>query len=174
MTSSIRAFYIANQIARRETRFLVAGTIMFVAVMLSGTAAWSQTCSSTVNDTVKICSPVSGSTAASPVQFNAGALDTAHPITGMVLYLDSVNKASSTSAQITAGASQFHQATTPLWSVRGIPQASSSPRRKHSLSGRPRPPRPQLPRRLRRQHQLLFPRRRQRPRPRRRPPALAL
>jgi hypothetical protein len=105
MTSSIRAFYIANQIARRGTRFLVAGPIMFIAVMLSGTAAWSQTCSSTVNDTVKICSPVSGSTAASPVQFNAGALDTAHPITGMVLYLDSVNKASSTSAQLTAALS---------------------------------------------------------------------
>ncbi len=105
MTSSIGDFYIANQIALRGARFLLAGSIMTLAVMASGTKAWSQTCSSTLNDTVKICSPVSGSTAASPVQFSAGALDTAHPITGMVLYVDSVNKASSSNAQLTAALS---------------------------------------------------------------------
>ena len=58
-----------------------------------------------MNQTVKICSPASGSTVASPVQFSAGALDTTHPITGMVLYVDSVNKASSTSAHLTAALS---------------------------------------------------------------------
>ena len=54
---------------------------------------------------MKICSPASGATVASPVQFSAGALDTTHPVTGMVLYVDSVNKASSTSAHLTAALS---------------------------------------------------------------------
>jgi len=104
MLSSNRAVYFANQTVRRGTRFLLAFSVILVP-MLSAPAAWSQTCNSTVNQTVKICSPVSGSTVASPVQFSAGALDTTHPVTGMVLYVDSVNKASSTSAHLTAALS---------------------------------------------------------------------
>jgi len=92
-----------NRIVRDRTRLVAV--LLGMAVVMSGPAAWSQTCNSTVNDTVKICSPVSGSTDASPVTFNAGALDNAHPITGMVLYVDSVNKASSTSAHLTAALS---------------------------------------------------------------------
>ena len=41
MTSSIGDFYIANQIALRGARFLLAGSIMTLAVMASGTKAWS-------------------------------------------------------------------------------------------------------------------------------------
>ncbi len=104
MLSSHRAVYFANQTVRRGTRFLLSVSFILIP-MLSAPTAWSQTCNSTVNQTVKICAPANGSTVASPVQYSAGALDTTHPITGMVLYVDSVKKASSTSAHLTAALS---------------------------------------------------------------------
>src|SRR5215472_17474814 len=67
-----------------------------------GPAAYGQSCSATVDKTVNICSPANGATLASPVQFTAAARDNEHPITGMILYVDSVIKARSPNGFLSA------------------------------------------------------------------------
>ncbi len=64
-------------------------------------SAWAA-CTATVDKTVKICTPASGATVSSPVTFTAAARDTAHTITAMIMYIDSVQKAKSTTASLTA------------------------------------------------------------------------
>ncbi|MBV8208223.1 MAG: hypothetical protein JO041_15665 [Acidobacteria bacterium] len=66
------------------------------------TVAPASSCAATADRTVKICSPAAGTTVNSPVQFNAAALDNEHPITAMILYVDSVNSAKSSSGSISA------------------------------------------------------------------------
>jgi hypothetical protein len=88
---------------RRLRVFLSVAVISGLALVSS--QAWSQTCTSTVDKTVKICSPVSGSTDTSPVTFNAGALDKEHTVTAMALYVDSTEKGSSKNNHLLAALS---------------------------------------------------------------------
>src|SRR5258708_2420916 len=64
--------------------------------------AQSPGCVVSVDQTVNICSPASGSVTTSPVQFPAAALDQEHPVTGMVVYVDSQQQASSHSASLSS------------------------------------------------------------------------
>jgi phospholipase C len=84
----------ADRVSFGGFRFLFS-TAIILGLTLVSRSAWSQTCTATVDKTVKICSPTSGSTLASPVQFNAGALDKEHTVTAMALYVDSHEKGSS-------------------------------------------------------------------------------
>src|SRR5438309_8575043 len=77
------------------------GFLAAIFVLASASAA-SAVCTATVDKTVKICSPASGATVASPVTFSAGARDTSHPVTAMIMYIDSVKKAQSANASLTA------------------------------------------------------------------------
>ena len=84
----------ADRVSFGGFRFLFSWAIILGLTLVSR-SAWSQTCTAIVDKTVKICSPASGSTLASPVQFNAGALDKEHTVTSMALYVDSIEKGSS-------------------------------------------------------------------------------
>src|SRR5215471_15891452 len=79
---------------------VLAVFLFFAAAFVPG--AYGQTCSATVDKTVHICSPANGATLASPVQFTAAARDNEHPITGMILYVDSVMKAKSPNGLLSA------------------------------------------------------------------------
>ena len=70
--------------------------------LLASASAASAVCTATVDKTVKICSPANGATVTSPVTFSAGARDTSHPVTAMIMYIDSVKKAQSSNASLTA------------------------------------------------------------------------
>jgi len=72
--------------------------------MLSTSTSYAQGtgCAATADKTVNICSPGIGSVINSPVQFTAAALDQENPITGMVVYVDSQQQASSDGATVTA------------------------------------------------------------------------
>lgn len=61
----------------------------------------SMPCLATENDTVKICSPASGSDS-SPIQITSTAKDSEHPITGMVAYVNSQIVATSDAATLNA------------------------------------------------------------------------
>src|SRR5436305_12458817 len=70
--------------------------VFLVCLLLCSVAFAQSSCPvPTVNKTVNICSPVAGSTVSSPVQFTASALDNDHQITGVKLYVDNVEKGSS-------------------------------------------------------------------------------
>lgn len=84
-------------------RFLLVAFVILLSFSFNSTAL-GQSCSATTDKTVNICSPASGSSDTSPVQFTAAARDDEHPITGMVLYVDSVEKANSSSASLSASA----------------------------------------------------------------------
>ena len=71
-------------------------------LLLASANAASAVCTATVDKTVKICSPASGATVTSPVTFSAGARDTAHTVTAMIMYIDSVKKAQSSNASLNA------------------------------------------------------------------------
>src|SRR5882672_8601389 len=64
--------------------------------------AQSPGCVASADQTVNICSPASGSVTTTPVQFTAAALDQEHPVTGMVVYVDSQQQASSNSASLSS------------------------------------------------------------------------
>ncbi|HEV8180834.1 MAG TPA: alkaline phosphatase family protein, partial [Candidatus Angelobacter sp.] len=55
-----------------------------------------------MDKTVKICSPANGATVTSPVTFSAAARDNEHTVTAMIMYIDSVKKAQSSNASLTA------------------------------------------------------------------------
>src|ERR1051326_8206610 len=78
-------------------RALLAATLLLASANVASAA-----CTATVNRTVKICSPTSGATVTSPVTFSAGALDTIHTVTAMIMYIDSVKKAQSANSQLSA------------------------------------------------------------------------
>lgn len=82
-------------------RFLLVALVILLSFSFNSTAL-AQSCSATTDKTVNICSPASGSSDTSPVQFTAAARDDEHPITGMVLYVDSVEKANGSSALLSA------------------------------------------------------------------------
>lgn len=84
----------------KYSRFVLA--LLLLSSLGQIARAQGSGCSATVDKTVNICSPASGATVNSPVQFSAAALDQAHPITGMVLYVDSQQAASSSSATLAA------------------------------------------------------------------------
>ena len=97
--------------------------IFLSALFLFGLAAHAQTCAATVDKTVNICSPTSGSTVNSPVQFTAAALDQEHPITGMIAYVDSVQKAQSSNASLSASvqlAAGTHNIVIRAWDSTGF------------------------------------------------------
>lgn len=75
---------------------------LVISLLGLGHVAYGQSCSATTDKTVNICSPTSGSTDADPVQFTAAALDNEHPITGMILYVDSAITAKSTTGLLSA------------------------------------------------------------------------
>ena len=79
-------------------------------------------CTATVDRTVNICSPQPNSTDTSPVQFTAAALDNEHPITAMKLYVNSVTKALSSGAQLSASVPLLNgtnQITIRAWDTSG-------------------------------------------------------
>ena len=78
-------------------RAFLAATLLLASANVA-----SAVCTATVDKTVKICSPASGATVTSPVTFSAGARDTAHPVTAMIMYIDSVKKAQSANASLSA------------------------------------------------------------------------
>jgi len=97
--------------------------IFLAALFLFGRAAHAQTCAATVDKTVNICSPAGGSTDNSPVQFTAAALDQEHPITGMIAYVDSVQKAQSANASLSASvqlAAGTHNIVIRAWDSTGF------------------------------------------------------
>lgn len=92
---------MVGSVDKIRVSFQMAG-ICLAALFLFSQAAQAQACTATVDKTVNICSPASGSTDGSPVQFTAAALDQEHPITGMIAYVDSVQKAQSSNASLSA------------------------------------------------------------------------
>ncbi|HLY92496.1 MAG TPA: Ig-like domain-containing protein, partial [Candidatus Angelobacter sp.] len=81
--------------------FSAATLLLFFSCLFAGNAS-AQTCTATVDKTVKICAPLNGATVTSPVTFSAGALDKEHTVTAMIMYIDSVQKAKSTTNSLTA------------------------------------------------------------------------
>ncbi len=103
-------------------------TVLALSVLTSADAAYAQSCSAATDKTVNICSPSSGSTDASPVQFTAASQDNEHPITGMVLYVDSVMQAKSTTALLSASvalAAGSHAIVIRAWDSTGFFFSSS-------------------------------------------------
>ena len=97
--------------------------LLFVCGVPFGAAAYGQGCAATVDKTVAICSPASGATVGSPVQFTAAALDNEHPITGMVLYVDSQIKGRSNNASLSASvalSSGSHPVVVRAWDSTGF------------------------------------------------------
>ena len=93
-----------------------------------GNVAYAQSCSSTVDKTVKICSPANGASLPSPVQFTAAARDNEHAITGMILYVDSTVKAKSTTSLLSASvalATGKHAIVIRAWDTTGFFFSSS-------------------------------------------------
>src|SRR5205823_4029456 len=70
------------------------------ALLVSAQAAFA--CTATADRTVTICSPLPGSTNASPVQFSSQSMDNEHPITATTLYVDSQIAAKSSNGTLTA------------------------------------------------------------------------
>ncbi len=104
---------------------LVLAFLMVQAMI--GSALYAQ-CSATVDKTVLICSPANGASVTSPVQFNAAARDNAHPVTKMILYVDSTQKANSTTNSLTALvtlAAGKHKVTIRAWDKTGFFFSSS-------------------------------------------------
>lgn len=98
------------------------------AALVFGRAAYGQSCSASADMTVHICSPIDGSTDASPVEFTAAARDNEHPITGMILYVDSVIAARSSTALLSASvtlSAAKHAIVIRAWDSQGNPFASS-------------------------------------------------
>lgn len=83
-------------------RSLLILVLIFLFAVVFGNVAYGQSCSASTDKTVNICLPTNGSTDASPVQFTAAARDNEHTITGMVLYVDSVIQAKSSTALLSA------------------------------------------------------------------------
>ncbi|HEY6252710.1 MAG TPA: hypothetical protein VI685_22365, partial [Candidatus Angelobacter sp.] len=106
---------------------LVLALIIAFAVVF-GDVAYGQTCSASVDKTVMICSPANGASLPSPVQFTAAARDNEHPITGMVLYVDSVIQARSTNGLLSASVSLAagkHAIVIRAWDTTGFFFSSS-------------------------------------------------
>src|SRR5579864_8098623 len=89
--------------------WVLALIIAFAAVF--GDAAYGQSCSASVDKTVNICSPANGASVPSPIQFTAAARDNEHAITGMILYVDSVNKANSPNGSLSASVARSEEHT---------------------------------------------------------------
>lgn len=80
-------------------------------------------CSATTDKTVNICSPASGATVGSPVQFLAAARDNEHPVTFMALYVDTIRKATSSTASLSASVALTaggHTAIVRAWDSTGF------------------------------------------------------
>ena len=104
-------------------RFLLVLVLLLVFAALFGSVAYSQGCSATVDKAVAICSPASGATVGSPVQFTAAALDNENPITGMVLYVDSQIQGRSNNASLSASvalSSGSHPVVVRAWDSTGF------------------------------------------------------
>ncbi|HEV2991356.1 MAG TPA: Ig-like domain-containing protein, partial [Candidatus Angelobacter sp.] len=106
-----------------RVRFCSLLILLFAWVALPGNIALGQSCTATVDKTVAICSPANGATVGSPVQFTAAALDNEHPITGMVLYVDSQIKGQSSNANLSASvalSSGSHPVVIRAWDSTGF------------------------------------------------------
>ena len=104
----------------RSCWFLI---LLFACVALPGNIAFGQSCTAAVDKTVAICAPANGATVGSPVQFTAAALDNEHPITGMVLYVDSQIKGQSNNANFSASvalSSGSHPVVIRAWDSTGF------------------------------------------------------
>lgn len=107
--------------------FPILALTILVAV-LSVKVSYGQSCSSSVDKTVNICSPANGASLPSPVQFTAAARDNEHAITGMILYVDSVNKANSPNGSLSASvalAAGKHAIVIRAWDTTGFFFSSS-------------------------------------------------
>src|SRR5258706_16299324 len=102
----------------------VFALLPFVCVLSSQTSyAQGTDCSATADQSVNICSPSIGSVVSSPVQFTAAALDQEHPVTGMVVYVDSQQRASSGGATLSASvplSSGNHTVLVRAWDSTGF------------------------------------------------------
>ena len=102
------------------------GTI--IAVLLLGTFASAQCALPTTNKTVHICSPTSGSTVSSPVNFSASANDTSARVTSMAIYLDNVKVYTVASNQLSTSlsiAGGSHNVTIKAWDATGASFSSA-------------------------------------------------
>jgi len=121
-TMPFRLQGMVGSVEKIKIYFQLTG-IFLAALFLFGSAAHAQTCAVTVDKTVNICAPASGSTDNSPVQFTAAALDQEHPITGMIAYVDSVQKAQSGNASLSASvqlAAGTHNIVIRAWDSTGF------------------------------------------------------
>ncbi len=92
-----------------------------VILALSAISA-AQCALSSTNKTVHICSPASGATVASPVQFSASANDTSAKVTAMAIYLDGTKVYSTASNQLSTSltvAAGTHKLTVKAWDAAG-------------------------------------------------------
>src|SRR5438270_2309478 len=113
---------------RALLRIRALGALAFLVVVSGALLQAQGQCAATVDRVVNICSPVAGATVASPVQFSAAALDNEHPVTAMILYIDSVNSAKSTSASLSASvalADGNHNIVIRAWDSSGFYFSSS-------------------------------------------------
>lgn len=102
--------------------------LSLIVAALSGNVSYAQSCSATVDKTVKICSPANGASLPSPVQFTSAARDNEHAITGMILYIDSTMKAKSTTSLLSASvalAAGKHAIVIRAWDSTGFFFSSS-------------------------------------------------
>ncbi len=99
-------------------------------VGLSGSGVSATTCTANpVSPSVTICSPNNGTTVGSPFQVSAAAYDTAHPVTAMKLYLDSVGVYTVNAAQLSTtltASSGSHNVTVNAWDSSGAVFKSTS------------------------------------------------
>ncbi len=105
-----------------KVHFFQPVAVLCLLGVFFGHVAYAQNCSATVDQTVAICSPANGATVSSPVQFTAAALDNEHPITGMVLYVDSQIKGQSNNASLSASvvlSSGSHPVVIRAWDSTG-------------------------------------------------------
>jgi len=90
-------------------------------LLLAGTSA-AQCALNPTSPSVTICSPANGAAVTSPVSVVAGTTDTAHPVTAMKVYLDSVSVDSAKANQLSTSlsiSSGKHQITVNAWDSSG-------------------------------------------------------
>jgi phospholipase C len=111
-----------------SVRCLLVPSLMVVFAAVFGDVAYGQSCSALADKTVNICSPAAGAMINSPVQFTAAARDDEHPITGMILYVDSVIHARSSNGLLSASvalAAGQHAIVIRAWDSTGFFFSSS-------------------------------------------------
>lgn len=106
---------------RLNTLLLTAALNLLPLLLMAGTSA-AQCALNPTSPSVTICSPANGATVTSPVSVVAGTTDTAHPVTAMKVYVDSVGTYSAQAKQLSTSlslSSGKHQITVNAWDSSG-------------------------------------------------------